>query len=94
MYWLSCGLDYFAEYDEYSNILRAEAITAYPMTDAQKKALQNKLESITEKNIVLENVIDRSVIGGVRLRYSGKQLDGSVKAQLESMRKSLSSAVV
>lgn len=89
-----CKKIYFSEYDEYSNTLRAEAITAYPMTEVQKEALENKLGKITGKNIILENTIDKSVIGGVRLRYSGKQLDGSVKAHLESLRKSLSDAVV
>jgi F-type H+-transporting ATPase subunit delta len=89
-----CKKAYFVEYDEYSNIIRAEAITAHPMTEAQKEALKDKLGRITGKNIVLENTIDKSVIGGVRLRYSGRQLDGSVKSHLEALRRNLAGAVV
>ena len=89
-----CKKAYQREYDEYLGVLRAEAVTAYPMTEEQKEALKSKLGKITGKSIILENNIDKSVIGGVRLRYSGKQLDGSVSSRLEALRKKLSCAVV
>lgn len=83
-----------ALYDEARGNLRVEAITAIPMTKKQLGALQNKLELQTGKHIFIENIVDASILGGVTLRYGGVQIDGSVKARLESLEKSLKGLVV
>ena len=56
--------------------------------------MQNKLELQTGKHIFIENIVDASILGGVTLRYGGVQIDGSVKARLESLEKSLKGLVV
>ena len=76
-------------YDEYSGIERAEAVTAVPLTDAQKNAISQKLAEMTGKKIILKNTVNPEILGGVMLRYSGVQLDGSVKSRLESFSQSL-----
>ena len=83
-----------ALYDEARGNLRVEAITAIPMTKKQLAAMQNKLELQTGKHIFIENIVDASILGGVTLRYGGVQIDGSVKARLESLEKSLKGLVV
>ena len=83
-----------ALYDEARGNLRVEAITAIPMTKKQLDAMQNKLELQTGKHIFIENIVDASILGGVTLRYGGVQIDGSVKARLESLEKSLKGLVV
>ena len=83
-----------ALYDEARGNLRVEAITAIPMTKKQLSAMQNKLELQTGKHIFIENIVDASILGGVTLRYGGVQIDGSVKARLESLEKSLKGLVV
>ena len=83
-----------ALYDEARGNLRVEAITALPMTKKQLAAMQNKLELQTGKHIFIENIVDASILGGVTLRYGGVQIDGSVKARLESLEKSLKGLVV
>ena len=81
-------------YDEARGIERVEAITAISMTDEQIKRMTKKLEAITNKTVVIKNIVDKSVLGGVILRYSGVQLDGSVKTRLDDFRKSLSNIVI
>lgn len=81
-------------YDEARGIERVEAITAISMTDDQIKAMTKKLEAITNKTVIIKNIVDKSVLGGVILRYSGVQLDGSVKTRLDDFRKSLSNIVI
>lgn len=76
-------------YDEYKGIERVEAVTAVALTDAQRKAITEKLHSMTGKNIVLKNTVDPAILGGVMLRYSGIQLDGSVKSRLDAFSRSL-----
>ena len=61
---------------------------------AQIKAMTAKLISLTGKKIVLKNTVDPGILGGVKLRYSGIQLDGSVKTRLDGFEKSLKSVVL
>ena len=86
--------DFAAIYDEARGIERAEAISAVAMTDAQLIALKEKLESITGKTVIIKNTVDPGLIGGVKLRYGGIQLDGSVKTRLESFERALRKVVI
>ena len=64
------------------------------MTGKQVEAMKSKLGSITGKTIILKNTIDPSIIGGVKLRYSGIQLDSSIKTRLERFEHALKSVVL
>lgn len=86
--------DFCARYDEARGIERVEAVTAVAMTDEQVGAMKSRLEAITGKTVVLANKVDPSIIGGVVLRYSGVQLDGSIKTRLDEFRKNLSNIVM
>lgn len=81
-------------YDEYHNIERAEAVTARPMTETQMAALTAKLERITGKRVILNNTVDPHILGGVTVRYSGVQLDGSLRRRLEDLEKGLKNTVI
>ena len=81
-------------YDEAHNLLRATAVTALPLTERQFAALQQKLSSVTGKEIVLENQIDPTLISGITLRYGGVQLDDSIKSRLDVLRRSLNATIV
>ncbi len=80
---------YCGAYDEDNNILHAHAVTAVALSDTQTKALTAKLCKITGKNVVLNNTVDKTLVGGVRLQFDGKQLDSSIEAQLATLRQSL-----
>jgi len=86
--------EFFALYDESRGIERAEAVSAVALTEEQTARIISKLEAITGKRIVLKNTVDQKILGGLKLRFSGRQLDGSVKTKLESFEKSLKSTVV
>ena len=75
--------------DSYNGIERVEAITAIPLTDLQAMAISDKLGAAIGKKIILKNTVNPEILGGVMLRYSGIQLDGSVKARLDGFAKSL-----
>ena len=44
--------------------------------------------------VELRNVVDPGVMGGVLLRFGGVELDGSIRARLEALRRNLASAIV
>ncbi len=85
---------FFAKYDDSRGIIRAEAVSAVALTEAQKEALRSKLESLTGKTVVIKNTVDKSIIGGIKLRYMGKQLDASVKTRLDSFEEKLRGTVI
>ncbi len=85
---------YAALYDEARGIERVEALTAVAMAPRQIEALTAKISRITGKTVIVRNTVDPSVLGGVVLRLAGKQFDGSVKARLNALEKSLREIVL
>ncbi|MBO7195854.1 MAG: ATP synthase F1 subunit delta [Clostridia bacterium] len=85
---------YFDLYDESRGILRVEAVTAIPLTGAQSDAIAKKLSSSLGKRIIIKNTLDRSILGGVKLRYADVQLDGSVKTRLDKFEEALKNTVI
>ncbi len=90
--------DYCRAYREIYNadhgILPVRAVTAVPMTAAQTARLTEKLQSITGKTVALENRIDPEVLGGVRLDYDGKRVDGTVQNRLDTISRLLKNTVL
>ena len=81
-------------YETSREIERVEVISAVPLTKAQTDKLKAKLEGITKKQIIISNTHDPSLLGGMKLRYMGIQLDGSVKSKLDGFEKRLSELVI
>ncbi len=81
-------------YDASRGIERVEAVTAIPLTEEQKDALTKKLSSHLGKTVIISNITDISILGGVKLRYCGMQLDGSVKTRLDKFEEALRSTVI
>ena len=65
------------------------ATSANPLTGEQRAALQEKLAQTTGKTILLEERVDESLLGGMKVEYAGKELDGSVAGRLETLRRLL-----
>ena len=81
-------------YEMSRGIERVEVISAVPLSSLQKAKLKSKLEGITKKQIIISNTHDPSLLGGMKLRYMGIQLDGSVKSKLDGFARSLSELVI
>ncbi len=76
-------------YDQAHGILQVQVITAVPLTRTQRENLQQKLSALTGKTIRLAEKVDPACLGGVRLLYDGKLVDGTVAGNLEALRKTL-----
>lgn len=75
-------------------ILPVVAVTAVALTDAQARKLTDKLGALTGKTVELECRVDPSVLGGVRLDYDGKRVDGTVKNRLDTIGNLLKNTVL
>ncbi len=71
---------------ERTNRVLAKVKTVVPLTSLQKEALQEKLEKTYRKEIILEEEIDKSIIGGIIVMVGSDVIDGSVKNKLKDMK--------
>lgn len=64
----------------------AEVYSAAPLNDEQKKNICTKLGKVTGKSIEAVYIIDKSLIGGVKIEVEGKTFDGSIKHRLSEVK--------
>lgn len=89
-----CAQEFRLRYNADHGILAATAVTAAPLTPVLRQKMSKKLEQITGKQVDLQVRVDPRVLGGVRLEYDGQQLDGTVKNQLDTLRRQLNETVL
>lgn len=89
-----CAKAYRQIYNADHGIVPVRAVTAVPMTEDQLTRLTKKLEQLTGKTIDLSCRVDPEVLGGVRLDYDGKRVDGTVRSRLDAVDKMLKNTVL
>jgi len=80
--------------NEKMGIVEAQAVTAVPMDEEEKLKLQNKLSEKLGKKVLLSNIVDEKLIGGVLVRIEDKVIDSSIKGKLEDIYKNLNNVRV
>lgn len=80
-----CCQAYINRFNQDNGILPVTAVTAVALTQEQAQRLTEKLSRITGKSVELTNRTDPAVLGGVRLDYDGKRVDGTVKNRLDTI---------
>lgn len=75
--------------DAYRGIVRAKVSSAVPLDEDAQFMLSRKLSQLVGKQVILESTIDPNLIGGLVVRISGKLIDGSTKASLSNLRRTL-----
>lgn len=67
--------------------LKAEIVSARELGKEAKKLVIEYLKDKTKsEKIILEEKIDKKILGGFILRYEGKIIDGSLKNNLENLK--------
>ena len=64
----------------------AEVRTAQQLDDEQRKAIADRLRTLTGDKIEMNEVVDESLIGGVSVRIGDRLYDASVRSRLERLR--------
>lgn len=82
------------QFNSDNGILEVTAVTAMPLSDALRRKLEAKLSTLTGKTIDLTCRVDPGTLGGVRLDWDGKQLDGTVRRRLDDIRDILRNTVL
>ncbi len=86
--------EFMSLYNKKMGIIPVEVISAVELSPEQTEKLGKKLCEKLSGKVVIKNTVDKKILGGLILRYNSVQLDGSVKARLDSIAESLRSAVV
>ncbi len=89
-----CVSSFKTQYNEDNGILPVDVVSAVPLTADQKDRLMQKLSKLTGKNIELTNKIEPDCLGGIRLDYDGKRIDGTVRNRLDEIRNLLKNTVL
>src|ERR1039457_450577 len=76
--------------DERLGFARAEVSSPRELTDAQRGAINAQLERLTGKRIRMRVAVDPELIGGVVARIGSTVYDGSVRGQLQTLGRRLS----
>ena len=77
---------------ERKNTYRGIVKTTEPLSEEQYNNLITKLEKKYNKKIILQQVIDSSILGGIYVRVNNEVMDGTVKLRLEELKKLMVSA--
>lgn len=80
-------------YYKQQGILEVSVVTAMPISDELQAKLKTKLEQMLSKKIIMKLSVDKSLIGGIIVRYEGSELDSSVKSRLDRLRSQIDSII-
>lgn len=75
--------------DQKLGFIRADVTSAQPMGDTQKQKLEAQLSRLSAKRIRPYYTVDPALVGGVIARVGSTVYDGSVRGQLDSLRRKL-----
>ncbi|MCK4682161.1 ATP synthase F1 subunit delta, partial [Candidatus Bipolaricaulota bacterium] len=71
---------------EEEGIVRVKVLTAKELSTKDRERLTDRLVKGLGEQVRLEEEIDVSLIGGVRIEIGGKVLDGTLRTRLEGLR--------
>ncbi|MFT4521439.1 MAG: F-type H+-transporting ATPase subunit delta, partial [Bacteroidia bacterium] len=87
---MAIAVDFVHRYNDMKGTAKATVRSAIPLHDSAIEKVKKYLGGMIGKpEVEIENVIDKSVIGGMVIQYEDKLLDMSVAKELKEIRKHL-----
>lgn len=65
--------------------ISAEVTSAHPLSEAQLKALAEKLKAREGKDVKLSATVDPDILGGLVVRIGSTQIDSSIRTRLNTL---------
>lgn len=76
-------------YNNYKGQVVAQVTSAMPLDDASRAAIVRKLETMTGKRVILKELVDQTLLGGVIARVGDTLIDGSVRRRLAVLKRQI-----
>ncbi len=83
-------VEFWIQYRDYRGIVQVDVTSVQDMEACQQEALSVKIEAITGRKPEFRFIRDVSLIAGFQIKIGDRVIDGSVRRQLEKLRKKLS----
>ena len=77
--------------DEKVGRVRATVTSAKPLSEEEMRRVRDVLSEATRRTIVLDSRTDPKIVGGLVAQVGAKEWDGSIRTQLERLRRELKS---
>ncbi len=88
-------------WEDYKNLLmehrgqvKAMVHTPFALSPALKTCISASVAKLTGKAVIVEEVVDRSLLGGIKVQIGDRVYDGSIQNKLKSVRELLITAKV
>lgn len=82
------AIEFINQYKEKKKILTAVITTASGIDDIIRKKIMEIVKGVSNSDVVLEEKINKDLIGGYILRVGDKQVDASIARKLNSLKRS------
>ena len=79
--------------DEQMGKIEVDVTVAQRLDPGTLEEVRQRISAALKKDAIVHQFVDESIIGGLVLRVEDKLIDGSVRAQLERMKRKLMQAV-
>lgn len=77
-------------YDQHNQTIVAKVTTVVPLSDKQKEQLEEVFaKKIHAKRVIFQETIDPDIIGGVIIETGDQVYDGSIRSNLENIKKKI-----
>ena len=78
--------------DEKRGVVRAEVISAHPLTDVQREQLRARLIEAGYGNVNIDERVDPDLLGGLVVRIGARLYDTSLKSRLQRLQYAMKGA--
>jgi F-type H+-transporting ATPase subunit delta len=79
--------EFINEYNKRKNIVKATVTSAAPLSDKNKKQIEDLVKEVTKGDVVLETKVDPELIGGYILKVGDRQYDASIASSMRKLKK-------
>jgi F-type H+-transporting ATPase subunit delta len=82
--------DFIELANEERSVAQAQVYSVRPLTEDEREAVSSAFAAkVGKRTLRIENIVDRSVLGGIKLRIGNRIFDGSVSGKLERLEREL-----
>lgn len=76
--------------NEEKGIVDAQVYSVRPLTDAERDAISSVFAGKVEKKaLIIDNIVDTNLLGGLKLRIGNRIFDGSLRGKLDRLQRQL-----
>lgn len=73
-----------------SGVAEAQVFSTRPLTDEESASISNTFaHKVGKQSLAIENIIDPSLVGGIRLQIGNQIYDSSIRAKLDRLQREL-----